>query len=163
MEEKLIKKTKESIEKILEEGIQNSNLDFLDKLVDIYKDTKEVESMNYEGYGRGGYGRGGYGRGEYGRGEYGRGEYGRGEYGRGGYGARYRGDQYLESMYGNYGRYEEGRGSYNRGNYGAKEQTLNDLECMLEATADFFKMLKEEAHSQEEMNLIKKYTQEISK
>lgn len=152
MEKKLIEKSKEMIEKILEEGIQNSNLDFLDKLVDIYKDAKEVNNMNNYGA---------YGRDNYGVGNYNYGAYGRNNYGRRGYDTRYRGDEYIDRMYGNYGRYEEGRGAYNRGNYGAKDETLEGLECMLEATADFFNMIKEEATSPEEQKLVEKYTHKM--
>ena len=72
MHEKLEKKTEESINKILDEGITTNNLDHLYKLTDIYKDAKEVENMNYGNYGsRAGYDRyGNYGRyGEYERNE----------------------------------------------------------------------------------------------
>ena len=55
MEEKLKETTKKSIEKILNEGLTTANLEHLYKLVDIYKDAKEVESMNYGNY-NGNYG-----------------------------------------------------------------------------------------------------------
>lgn len=162
-DKKLNKKLKEDIhklkEQISEEGIQsNNNLEYLYKLVDIEKDLCEIEeggeSMNYNGYGRyNDYGR--YGRDEYGRDEYGR---------RGNYRARgnYRGNDYMDSMYNEYNRYEEGREQYNRGNYNAKEDSMKSLEYMLESMVDFVKMLKEEAQSQEEVNMIKKYTRKIS-
>ena len=47
MEEKLQETTKKSIEKILNEGLNTNNIEHLYKLVDIYKDMKEVECMNY--------------------------------------------------------------------------------------------------------------------
>ena len=162
-DKKLNKKLKEDIhklkEQISEEGIQsNNNLEYLYKLVDIEKDLCEIEeggeSMNYNGYERyNDYGR--YGRDEYGRDEYGR---------RGNYRARgnYRGNDYMDSMYNEYNRYEEGREQYNRGNYNAKEDSMKSLEYMLESMVDFVKMLKEEAQSQEEVNMIKKYTRKIS-
>lgn len=160
MEEKLAEKVKEKIQHILDEDINTNNLEYLYKLIDIYKDTKEVESMNnYGAYGRDNYGAGNYNYGAYGRNNYG--AYGRDNYGRRGYDTRYRGDEYIDSMYGNYGRYEEGRGAYNRGNYGAKDETLEGLECMLEATADFFNMIKEEATSPEEQKLVEKYTHKM--
>ena len=46
MQEKLTKQAEKSITKILDEGLTTNNLDILYKLVDIYKDAKEVESMN---------------------------------------------------------------------------------------------------------------------
>lgn len=155
--EELNKKLKEEIKKIKEQiatqGIQNNNVEFLYKVVDIEKDLCEIEkggeSMRYNDYGR-------YGRDEYGRDEYGR---------RGNYRARgnYRGNDYMDSMYNEYNRYEEGREQYNRGgNYNAKEDSMKSLEYMLESMVDFVKMLKEEAQSQEEINMIKKYTHKIS-
>lgn len=167
-DKKLNKKLKEDIhklkEQISEEGIQsNNNLEYLYKLVDIEKDLCEIEkggeSMNYNGYGR-------YGRDEYGMEGHNLGNYGRDEYGRrGNYRARgnYRGNDYMDSMYNEYNRYEEGREQYNRGgNYNAKEDSMKSLEYMLESMVDFVKMLKEEAQSQEEVNMIKKYTRKIS-
>ena len=69
----------------------------------------------------------------------------------------------MDSMYNEYNRYEEGREQYNRGgNYNTKEDSMKSLEYMLESMVDFVKMLKEEAQSQEEINMIKKYTRKIS-
>lgn len=148
MKDKVLKATEEKIDKILEEGINNSNLNYLYQLVDIQKDMHEIErseSMNYGRYDS-------YGA---------RMRDSRGRYMESGYDTRYRGHNYLDAMYDNYGRYEEGRGSYNRGNYGAKEETLNSLEYMLKSVVDFVHMLKEEAVSPEEMSLIHKYLQKI--
>lgn len=162
------KKLKEGIytlkEKISTEGIESgNNLEYLYKLVDIEKDMCEIEK---EGESMNGYGRyGAYNNyNEYGRGGYGREEYGREEYGRSGYGrrGRYRGDEQLNAMYNEYGRYEEGKEQYNRGNYNAKEDGMKSLEYMLKSMVDFVEMLKHEASSQEEMNLIKEYTKKIS-
>lgn len=162
MEDKeLNKKLKEDIkalkEKISNEGIQTgNNMEYLYKLVDIEKDLceieKEGETMRYDDYGR-------YGRDEYGRDEYGRDDYGRRRRDSRG---RYMGHDNLDRMYNEYGRYEEGREQYNRGNYSAKHDTMKSLEYMLESMVDFVKMLKSEATSQEEMNLIKEYTRKIS-
>ena len=103
-----------------------------------------------------------------------RGEYG--NYGNEGYGARrrdsrgrymargrtYRGDEPMEEMYEKYQEYSEGREQYNRGNYGAKEGAMKSLEYMLESAVDFFEMLKQEASSQEEVQMIKHYAKKIS-
>lgn len=142
MESKLIEKMTESINKILNEGLNTSNIELLYKLVDIYKDTKEVESMNYGESGRragyNAYGRGGYGN--YGEGSYG--EYGRGSYGRQGRDSRYRGDNELDRMYGEYGRYQESRNRYGDG-----EETDKSFHYMVKALEDFIKVLYEEAES----------------
>ena len=156
MEEKLSKKTEEKIKEILEEDININNLDYLYKLIDIYKDVKEVESMNYGNYsGRrpgydsyGEYGRSGYGN--YGEGSY-------GEYGRRGVDSRYRGYGHLDRMYNEYGNY-----NYGRERYGANEDTKRSLKYMLESMEDFARMLKEEAQSQEEVEMIRQTAQKIA-
>lgn len=167
MEEKeLNKKLKEDIkalkDKISNEGIQTgNNLEYLYKLVDIEKDLCEIEKdgekMKYGEYGRESYG-------EYGNYNEGYGEYGREEYGRRGRDSRgrYRGSYNLDRMYSEYGRYEEGKEQYNRGNYNAKEDSMKSLKYMLESVVDFVKMLKQDATSQEEANLIKEYSRKLS-
>ena len=161
IQDKLLEKTEKAICDMIDQGINVENLDILYKLVDIHKDicnekywkVKESAIMRYDNYGRyneyGGYNEGGYNN------------YGRENYGRRG-GNRYRGHEHMDRMYNEYGRYEEGRDQYNRGNYGAKDDTLTSLRYMLESMEDFVKMLKSEANSQEEMQLIHEYTKKIS-
>ena len=143
MEEKLIKQAEKSIEKLLDEGLTTNNLDILYKLTDIYKDAKEVESMNYGNYGE--YSGRGPGHGSYG--EYGRGgycEYGNyGNYGRRGVDAKYRGEEELGRMAGEYGRYQESRGRYGAGD----EETDKSFHYMVKALEDFIKVLGEEAET----------------
>ena len=147
MEEKLKETTKNSIQKILDEGLNTSNLEHLYKLVDIYKDAKEVESMNYGNYGR----RAGYDAyGNYG--EYGRGNYG--EYGRRGYDMKYRGEEELDRMHGEYGRYME-----SRSRYGASEETDKSFHYMVKALEDFIKVLYEEADSQQQKQQLQQALQ----
>ena len=157
MQEKLEKKTEESINKILDEGITTNNLDHLYKLTKINHIAKEEENMNYGEYGnyRGNYGRDNYGRDAYGREQY-------GDYD--GYGARrrdsrgrYMGHDHLDRMYDDYSRYEEGRRRY-----GANEDTKKSLEYMLRSMEDFARMLKEEAQSPEEVQMIKQTAQRIA-
>ncbi len=139
MHEKLEKKTEESIEKILDEGITTNNLEHLYKLTKINHIAKEDESMNYGNYGRRpGYDS--YGRDEYGRGSYG--EYGRGNYGARGRDMRYRGEDELDRMHGEYGRYME-----SRERYGAGEETDKSFHYMVKALEDFIMVLKQEAES----------------
>ena len=157
LEEKVIEKTEEKIKEIIESDITPNNLEYLDKLVDIYKDIKEVESMNYGNYGEyNNYGGLGPSRGAYG--EYGRGynEYNEG-YGRRGRDSKYRGYGHLDRMYNEYGNY-----SYGRERYGANEDTKKSLKYMLESMEDFAHMLKEEAQSQEEVEMIRQTAQRIA-
>lgn len=151
MEEELKKKledqTKEKIEQVLEQGISSNNIEVLYKLVDIYKDTKEVENMygNYGNYGRT-PGHGSYG--EYGN-------YGEGSYGRRGYDTKYRGQDSLDRMYGEYGRYQE---SKNR--YGHNEDTDKSFYYMVEAYKDFTKVLHEEAETPQQKQMLKEAIQQ---
>ena len=146
MEEDLASKTSKAIERILKEGIATTNIDNLYKLVDIYKDAKEVESMNYGNYnGYGNYGRPGYD--SYGRDNY-------GEYGRRGYDMKYRGQENIDRMAGEYGRYMESR---NR--YGAGEETDKSFHYMVKALEDFIKVLHEEADTPQQKQMLKESLQ----
>ena len=148
MEEKLIEETKKTIEEILKDGIQSSDLEYLDKLVDIYKDTKEVECMNYGAYGA--YNGRGPGHGSYG--EYG--NYGD-NYGRRGYDTKYRGHEYMDRMSNEYGRYME-----NRDRYGASEETDKSFHYMVEAYKDFTKALFEEANTPQQKQMLREAIQQ---
>ena len=141
METKLIDKTEEKMQEILEQGINPNNLVNLYKLEKIRHMAKEDENMRYSNYNN----------------------YGRDAYGRRGYDARYRGHDYIERMSDSYGRYEEGRGEYNRGgSYGAKEDSMKALEYMLENVCDFMSMLEREAETPEERAMIKRYAKKLS-
>ena len=141
--EETIKKLCEYIEKAGTMNLDATDIDYLYKVVDIYKDLKEVENMNnygrYEGYGN-------YGE----------------DYGRRGYDTKYRGESYMDGMRGSYRNYEEARNEYNRGNYGAKEDGLKELEYMMHAAMKFIKMVKEEATSPEEQEIVRKHIMKIS-
>ena len=141
--EETIKRLCEYIEKAGTMNLDATDIDYLYKVVDIYKDLKEVENMNnygrYEGYGN-------YGE----------------EYGRRGVDSRYRGESYMDGMRGSYRNYEEARNEYNRGNYGAKEDGLKELEYMMHAAMKFIKMVKEEATSPEEQEIVRKHIMKIS-
>lgn len=145
-------------EVINNEGVKRESIEYLYKLVDIHKDLKnekywekkEDNMMRYNGNYSGEYGarmrdsRGRY-MGDYGR----RGVPGSGR-------GRYRGYGYLDEMaesYGNYNAYS--------GEYGADQEGTKALEHMLKSAYQFMKMLKEEAGSQEEMEIIQEYAQRI--
>lgn len=160
-----VEQVEEKIRIILDEGINSENLETLGELIDIHKDLcnekywkkkEEVMDMNYNrGYGE--YGN--YGEyGEYGR----RRRDSRGRYMRRGVDSRYQGHEMIDEMHDGYQEYSEGREAYNRGNYGAKNDTMKSLDYMLQSVTQFIEMLKQDASSQEEMELIKKYTREIS-
>lgn len=145
IEEKTINKTEEIINRMLDEGITNNNLEFIYKLSKIKHMAKEDKNM----YGNYGARRPGYDS----YGDY----YREGSYGRRGYDMKYRGHDHLDRMYDSYGRYEEGRQRY-----GANEDTRRSLEYMLRSMEDFARMLKEEASSQEEVEMIRQTAQRIA-
>lgn len=158
MHEKLEKKTEESINKILDEGITTNNLEHLYKLTKINHIAKEDENMNYGNYGGrrpgydsyGEYGRSGYG--EYGN--YGEGSYGRENYGRRGRDMRYRGDDSLDRMYNEYGRYQE-----SKSRYGAGEETDKSFHYMIKSLEDFIKVLNEEAETPQQKQKLRETLQ----
>lgn len=170
MENEKIKEQLKEIKKgILEEGIQNNNnLEHIYKIVDIEKDLCEIEEAKdmrygrYDGYGNS-YGRDSYGRGSYGEYNDGYSGYGarrrdsRGRYMERGYDTKYRGDDSLNEMHEQYGRYMD-----NRERYGAGEDTMKSLKYMLESMEDFARMLKEDAQSQEEVEMIRQTAQRIA-
>ena len=147
MEDKVLEKTNEQIEEILNQGINVNNLDHLYKLSKIKHMTKEDKEM-YGNYGNYGYGRnyGNYGRENYGNyGEYGRG----GSYGRRGYDAKYRGDEELDRMAGEYGRYMD-----SRERYGAAEETDKSFHYMVKALEDFIMVLHEESNTPQQKQML---------
>ena len=125
MEDKVIQKMEESIDKIMNEGLNTNNLDTLYKLSKIKHMAKEDKNMygNYNGYSN-------YGRERY------------GEYGARGRDRRYRGDEYLDRMSGEYGRYME-----SRERYGAGEETEKAFHFMTKALGEYIDFLFEEAQT----------------
>lgn len=163
MDEKLCEKVDEKINTILEQGIQAGNVDMLSKMVDIKKDVakmkKEEEEMRYM---TGSYndGRGGN-YGEYdnysgGRRRDSRGRYMEGEsYGRRGVKGtgrgRYRGEEMMDEMAYHYGNYSEGR------QYGAEGEAMEALSNLMESAYEYFKELKENANSPDEVKMMEHY------
>ena len=157
--DKLKEETDKSMKRVLEQGVQTNNVDFLYKMIDIKKDIAEIEKeeqeMMYGNYGRyddmsysGGRRRDSRGRymegGSYGR---------RGVPGRG----RYRGEEMMDEMAYHYGNYNEGREQY-----GADEETMKSFKYMLKSFKDYYKHLKEEASSQQEVQMLEDVAREIS-
>ena len=149
IEDTIIQKTTESLERMMNEGITTTNIDNIYKLSKIKHLAKEDKDMYYGNYGRNEYGN----YGEYNRGY---GEYNEG-YNARGRDSKYRGYGHLDRMYNEYGNY-----SYGRERYGANEDTKKSLEYMLRSMEDFARMLKEEAQSQEEVMMIKQTAQRIA-
>ena len=169
LQEKVKEETEKIIKKIVDEGIQSENIDILYKTIDIHKDIaneeywqtkKEDMNMRYKAYGEygeysegGNYGRRGVpgtGRGRYNEGSYGR----RGVPGSGR--GRYRGEEMMEEMMYHYGNYNEGREQY-----GADEDTMKSFKYMLKSFKDYYKHLKQEASSQQEVQMLEDVAREM--
>lgn len=167
--DKVTEEVDKSIKRIMEQGVQTSNIDFLYKMIDVKKDIaqieKEEQEMMYGNYGN--YGRDSYG--EYGEGSYNggrrrdsRGRYMEsGSYGRRGVRGtgrgRYRGEEMMDEMMYHYGNYNEGREQY-----GADEETMKSFKFMLKSFKDYYKHLKDEASSQQEVKMLEDVAREIS-
>ena len=162
--DKVTEEVDKSIKRIMEQGVQTNNIDFLYKMIDVKKDIAEIEKeeqeMMYSNYGN--YGRendmmysGGRSRDSRGRymesGSYGR----RGVKGTGR--GRYRGEEMMDEMAYHYGNYNEGREQY-----GADEETMKSFKYMLKSFKDYYKHLKEEASSQQEVKMLEDVAREIS-
>lgn len=167
-QEELKEKIECVIKIVAEQGLDNSNIDFLYKAVDIHKDlcnenywkVKEEEIMRYRDYseyndyGDSSYGRRGVpgtGRGRYSESAYGR----RGVKGTGR--GRYRGEEMLDRIMQEYGNYSEGKEMY-----GADQDTVESFKYMLKAFKDYYKHLKQEASSSEEVQLLEDTAREIA-
>ena len=144
---------KSEIEKILgdisNDGVNQSNVDYIFKLVDIHKDLNqedywEVKKMYYRDSRRYDYDRDDM---SYGR--------GRRRDSRG----RYKGHDMIDEMSDYYGKYMETRDGRS---YGGREDSIKSLDYMMASVYDFVCMLEEDAKSDEEMDIIRKYARKIS-
>ena len=164
--DKLKEETDKSIKRVLEQGVQTNNIDFLYKMIDVKKDIAEIEKEeqemmygnygNYDNYGE--YDRSyGGGRRRDSRGRYMEG----GSYGRRGVKGtgrgRYRGEEMMDEMAYHYGNYSEGMQSY-----GADQETMKSFKYMLKSFKDYYKHLKQEASSQQEVEMLEDVAREIS-
>lgn len=159
--DKLKEETDKSMKRVLEQGVQTNNVDFLYKMIDIKKDIAEIEKeeqeMMYGNYGR--YDDMSYsgGRRRDSRGRYMEGS----SYGRRGVPGtgrgRYRGEEMMDEMAYHYGNYNEGREQY-----GADEETMKSFKYMLKSFKDYYKHLKDEASSQQEVQMLEDVAREIS-
>lgn len=88
-----------------------------------------------------------------------RGRYMEGSYGRRGVDSKYRdGYEHMEDMQDSYERYED-----SMGRYGAGQESMSNLEDVLDSTYKMLKTLSDKSENQEEMELIKEYTQKMSR
>lgn len=164
---KLKKEVEEKIEKTLENGIDENNVVYIYRLIDIHKDIenedywkKKEEKIMYGNYGEdySAYGRRGVpgtGRGRYSEGSYGR----RGVPGTGR--GRYRGEFAIEDMKENYMNYSDANEEAMRGNYGAENEMIKSVDGIMRNVYQIVEELSE-TNSPDVDQLIKKYARKIS-
>ena len=144
MEQRVIDKMNETIKGILDSGLTTSNIDNLLSASKIKHMAKEDMNMNYREYQGRNVGYNTYVDNYRG-------------FGARGYDMRYRGHEHIDRMSENYGRYEQ-----DRERYGNSEDTKRSLRAMLQSLEDFARMLREEAQSQEEVEMIRQTAQRIA-
>ena len=156
--EEITQQIEEKIKEISTEKVNTSNVDYLYRLVDIHKDLKNEEywkekiDMYREGYGNyDNYSDYNGGRRRDSRGRYMEGE----SYGRRGVKGtgrgRYRGEEMMDEMAYHYGNYSEGSA------YGAEGEAMESLSNLMESAYEYFKDLKENANSPEEIKMMEHY------
>ena len=153
---------------MLSVGIQEDNIDNIGKLVDIHKDIeneeywKEKEEVYHMRY---------YDENRYGDDRYGDDYRMDRSYGRRGRPmnaprdsrGRYKGpEEKMHEIMEHYGDYSIASDAASRGNYGAEEDSMKSLDSMLKCVTIFMDMLEENASSQEEAQMIKKYRKRLS-
>lgn len=155
MEEKEMTTTesiKSEIEKILgdisNDGVNRDNIDYLEKLLCSHNKLEqeqywEVKKMYYRDSRRYDYDRDDM-------------SYGRRTRDRRG---RYKGHDMIDEMSDYYGKYMETRDGRS---YGGREDSIKSLDYMMASVYDFVCMLEEDAKSDEEMDIIRKYARKIS-
>ena len=183
MFDKLKESVKKELEQIGEQGLNTSNLEMTDKLVDIYKDLQEAEQMQGGGaYGMMGYNRRGYdegGRGGridwynegYGR----RGGYNNqgGGYNRGGgynegggynrsgnYNGYNRMKEHLDRINDGIEMYDYGRSRYQHGD--SEERIYEGLEKLMYGVCMFVESAMDFAESPEEKDIIRRHIQKMN-
>ena len=148
IKERITKETEQKITEVLDQGLHEGNVDLLYTLVDIHKDLlmeeemrmKEELEMRYGTYRRDyDYDDMSYGR---------RRRDSRGRYMKSG--------KMMDDMYDTYNKYDESR------TYGDRGETAKSLEYMMQSVYDFVCMLEDEATTDEEMDIIRKYARKIS-
>lgn len=164
----LMKKVKKELDTIAEKGISSSNLEATTKLVDIYKNLKEVCDMEEsEMYGaRGGRGGSRY-RDSYDNWDYdnydarGRGgdRGGRGSYDY--YPMDERHERYLTRMREGMERYNAGRRRYMDG--GSSERMTEGIEMTMAAIVSFVESLVDFAETPDEKEIVRKHIEKLKK
>lgn len=169
MMEALLKKVKKELDNIADKGITSSNLEATNKLVDIYKDLKEVCAME-DGGEQGMYGaRGRYRDSDWDHDNYdARGGRGGSSSGRGSYNGSYRYYPLDDRMERYFTRMREGMENYNAGRNrymdgGSQDRMIDGIEMTMSAVVTFVEALVDFAETSEEKEIVRKYVEKLKK
>lgn len=142
----LIKKVCKELDTIADKGITSSNLDNAYKLIDIYKDIKEIESMESDSYDARGRKRYDERSGNY---------------------SRYndhkpwdeRTERYLTRLIEGMDDYNEGRNRYKDG--GSETRMIDGIEMTMNAIINFVESLIDHAETSQEKEIVRKYVNKL--
>lgn len=153
--EKVSCELEKQMQDIYDQKISKENVDYLYKIEDIHKDIanefywkEKIDNMRYMNMGRNRISDGYRARSRDSRGRY---------MGVDDMVFHNRPEDYLRDMQERYSDY-----SYGRERYGTDNATLESLDAMLNSGKDFFKHLKRNAKTQEEVEMIKEAAREIA-
>lgn len=148
----LLKRVKKELDTIADKGITSSNLETTNKLVDIYKDIKEICSMEEDTYDA--------------RGNRSGGSRSSGRYNDNDYNARYnhypldeRTERYFTRIREGMEDYNEGKNRYRDG--GSDARMIDGIEMTMGAIVNFIESLMDIAESSQEKEVVRRYINKI--
>lgn len=151
--ELLLKKVNKELETIADKGITSSNLDTTYKLIDIYKDIKEICKMeDEERYSARGGDRGGNYNDKYYIERFNDGDYNRRP-------VDERTERYLTRMRDGMSDYNAGRMRYRDG--GSENRMIDGIEMTMGAIVNFVESLMDYAETSQEKEIVRKYVSKI--
>lgn len=151
--ETLMRKVKKELDIIAEKGLTSSNLETTNKLVDIYKDLKEICEINERGENGMYEARGRYRDYD----NYDR----RGDRNYGHYPLDERTERYFTRMREGMENYDAGRSRYRDG--GSNERMVEGIEMTMGAIVNFIESLMDIAETSQEKEIVRKYVDRIKK
>lgn len=141
--EMLLKRVRKELDAIADKGISSSNLETTNKLVDIYKDLKEICTMDNETYDA--------------RGRRDNSRYSDDRYNSYPIDERY--ERYLSRIRDGMSDYSEGRNRY-RDN-GSESRMIDGIEMTMGAVINFVESLMDYAETSQEKEIVRKYVNKL--
>lgn len=150
--ELLLKRVKKELDNIADKGITSSNLETTYKLVDIYKDIKEVNEKSDDSYDA-------RRRGSDGRYKAGWDDYKMSDDRYGHHPMNEKTERYLTRMKEGMEDYSEGKGRYRDG--GSEQRMIDGIEMTMGAIISFVECLIDYAETSQEKEIVRKYVNKL--